>query len=284
MSYGHFLAFMSVFFWSALYVCVKVLLEEFSALELLFMQFVLGYVFLLLLKPKILKIPLKQELWFMLSGLCGITIYNLFLNLALEKTYASNVSVIIATAPLFSAIFAFSAKIEKPYKNFFIGFVFCIVGIYLLSFGGSAFSFSPLGDILALISAMGWGAYAIFILKITKMDYDLILSTRKIIFYGIIFMMPAFLFLDFSPNLNALLKPKILFNLLFVALFASGICFILFNKATLLIGAIKTNIYVYLTPIITIIASLIVLDENLSLTAFIGSTITLLGVVISERR
>ncbi len=283
---GHFFAFLSVFFWSSLYVSTKILLEEFSPLELLVLQFVFGYLFLLIIKPKRLILEdKKDELYFVLCGLTGITIYNLFLNLAIDYSLASNVSVIIAAAPLFTGIFSFLLRIDKPYINFFIGFIISIVGIIILSFNGKIeLQLNPLGDIMAIISSMGWGLYSVLITKITERNYDVILSTRKVIFYGIIFMIPSFFFLDFSPNFKSLTKPIILFNMIFVAVFASGICFIIWNKATSLIGAIKTNIYVYLTPVITIIVSIIVLKEKITLIALLGMFLTLLGVIISELR
>ena len=283
---GHFLAFLSVFFWSSLYVSTKILLEEFTPLELLVLQFVFGYLFLFIIKPKRLILEdKKDELYFVLCGLTGITIYNLFLNLAIDYSLASNVSVIIATAPLFTGIFSFLLRIDKPYINFFIGFIISIIGIIILSFNGKIeLQLNPLGDIMAIISSMGWGLYSVLITKITEKNYDVILSTRKVIFYGIIFMIPSFFFLDFSPNFQSLTKPVILFNMIFVAVFASGICFIIWNKATYLIGAIKTNIYVYLTPVITIIVSIIVLKEKITLISLSGMFLTLLGVIISEMR
>ena len=283
---GHFLAFLSVFFWSSLYVSTKILLEEFTPLELLVLQFVFGYLFLFIIKPKRLILEdKKDELYFVLCGLTGITIYNLFLNLAIDYSLASNVSVIIAAAPLFTGIFSFLLRIDKPYINFFIGFIISIIGIIILSFNGKIeLQLNPLGDIMAIISSMGWGLYSVLITKITEKNYDVILSTRKVIFYGIIFMIPSFFFLDFSPNFQSLTKPVILFNMIFVAVFASGICFIIWNKATYLIGAIKTNIYVYLTPVITIIVSIIVLKEKITLISLSGMFLTLLGVIISEMR
>ena len=116
------------------------------------------------------------------------------------------------------------------------------------------------------------------------MKYDIILSTRKVIFYGIIFMIPSFLFLDFRPNFKAFANPITLFNMIFLVTFASGICFIIWNKATDLIGAIKTNIYVYLTPVITIFVSIIVLKEHITIIAIVGIALTLVGVIISELR
>lgn len=278
---GHIFALSSVFFWSALYVCVKVLLESFSPFELLILQFALGYVMLLLYRPKYLRLPLQDELRIACAGLCGISIYNLFLNLAMEQTTASNVSIIIATAPLFTGIFSFILQIEKPYANFFLGFVLCIAGVALLSEG---FSINPVGDVLALISAVGWGAYSVLIVRILARRYDLVLVTRRMIFYGVVFLLPGFLVFDFSPNLAALGDPKVSLNLTLVALFASGLCFVLWNRATTLIGAIKTNIYVYLTPIITIFVAMILLGERIGFSGVVGVVLTLLGVALSEWR
>ncbi|MGX2982793.1 DMT family transporter [Helicobacter sp. 23-1045] len=278
---GHALALGSVGIWSSLYVSVKILLEAFNPLELLFLQSILGYVFLWIMKPKCLKIPLKNELYFALCGLFGITIYNLFLNLAMERTLASNVSVIITTAPLFAGILSFCFKLEKPYLNFFAGFALSIIGVYLLS---GDVKIHILGDILAIISAAGWGAYAVLVAKVMNLKYDIFLTTRRILFWGIVFIVPSFLFFDFAPNLNALKEPKIALNLFFVALFASALCFIMWNKATQLIGVVRTNIYVYLTPVFTIIASILILDERLGAVAFAGVVLVLFGVFISELR
>lgn len=283
---GHSLAFISVFIWSALYVSTKILLEHFNAFELLFLQFIIGYIFLLIIKPKRLVLEDKKDkLYFIICGLFGITIYNLFLNIAIDYSLASNVSVIIAASPLFTALISFLLKIEKPYFNFFIGFIISIVGIIIITFNGKIeLQLKPLGDIMAVISSIGWAVYSVFIVKITDKKYDFILSTRKIIFYGIVFMIPSFFFFDFNPNWAALKNPIVLFNMLFVAIFASGICFIIWNKATDLIGVLKTNVYVYLTPIITIIISIIVLKERMTFIAFIGITLTLIGVIVSELR
>ncbi|TXJ58144.1 DMT family transporter [Brachyspira aalborgi] len=283
---GHTFAFLSVLFWSSLYVSTKILLESFNPLELLVLQFCMGYILLLIIKPKRLKLNnKKEEIYFALAGLTGITIYNLFLNLAMSYSLASNVSVIIAAAPLFTGIFSFILRIEKPYISFFIGFIVSIIGITILSFNGQAeLKLNPLGDILAIISSIGWGLYSVIIKNITDMKYDIILSTRKVIFYGIIFMIPSFIFLDFHPNFKAFANPITLFNMIFLVTFASGICFIIWNKATDLIGAIKTNIYVYLTPVITIFVSIIVLKEHITIIAIVGIALTLVGVIISELR
>ncbi|WP_416862375.1 EamA family transporter, partial [Helicobacter ganmani] len=76
-----------------------------------------------ILCPRFLKSTLKDESYLILAGLSGITIYNLFLNLAMDYSKVSNVSVIIATAPLFTALLAAFLKIEKLSFIFFVAFI-----------------------------------------------------------------------------------------------------------------------------------------------------------------
>ena len=280
---GHFLAFLSVFLWSALYVSVKILLKSFGALELLFLQFLLGYIFLILLKPKFLKTTLRQELSLALAGLCGISLYNLFLNLAMLHSSAFNVSVIIALAPIFVALLSNLLKIERIPQYFLLGFALSLCGIIFLNFKDLKLGFG-VGDIFALLSTLGWALYCIIITSIFKPCQESLLLTRKMIFYGIIFIIPALFFEKTSFNLTPLLEPKIFLNLLFVAFFASAFCFILWNKAIILIGSIRTNIYVYLTPVITMFASAIFLEESIQPLAIGGMLFVLSGVFIATRR
>ncbi|MDD6055960.1 MAG: DMT family transporter [Helicobacter sp.] len=280
---GHFLAFASVFIWSSLYVSTKILLDFLTPLELMILQFSFGYVLLLALKPKILPFVWKNELLFALAGLSGICIYNLFLNLAMEQTFASNVSIIIATAPLFAGIFAYFLKLERLSAYFFIGFLIAICGIAFLNFSDlRAASFNFLGDLFALISSIGWGLYSVIIALMAK-GRDLLLSTRRIIFYGLIFSTPSLLALDFNPNFNAFLNFKFSANFIFVASFSSAFCFLAWNKATHLIGSVKTNIYVYLTPLFTIIVAYFALGENIGFLGIFGGILTLSGVAISMK-
>ncbi|GAB0172666.1 MAG: EamA family transporter [Helicobacter trogontum] len=282
---GHILALSSVFFWSVLYVSVKILLDYLSPFELLVLQFTFGYIVLFIMHPIFLRTSLREEVPFAIAGLCGISVYNLFLNLAIKQTYASNVSIIVATAPLFTGIFTFMLNIEKPYRNFFVGFILCLIGIILLSCGdGGVVGFNPLGDLLALISAVGWGVYSVMVIGIMKKGYNIAIATRKIVFYGLLFLIPGFFVFDFEPKWQNFIEPVVAFNFILIVLFPSALCFLMWNRATLLIGAIKTNTYVYLTPIITIIAAMIILDEQLGFYGIIGAVLTLCGVIISEYR
>lgn len=101
---GHFLALFTICVWGTTFIATKVLLKAFTPIEILFMRFLMGYFILLLMNHQGLSVSnIKQELYFIGAGITGVTLYFLLENIALTYTYASNVGIIIATAPFFTA-------------------------------------------------------------------------------------------------------------------------------------------------------------------------------------
>ena len=47
-------------------------------------------------------------------------------------------------------------------------------------------------------------------------------------------------------------------------------------------GAVKTSVYIYMAPVITVITSVLILHEKLTLLAGIGTVFTLIGLFLSE--
>ena len=52
----------------------------------------------------------------------------------------------------------------------------------------------------------------------------------------------------------------------------------------MVIGAVKSNNFIYLIPFVTMIASAIMLKENIKIIAILGGVLIILGVYISEYR
>ena len=122
---GHLAAVFTIIIWGTTFISTKILLEGFLPVEILFFRFVIGYTALLLLYPKKLKVTnRKHEPVFVFAGLCGICLYYLLENIALTFTFASNVGVIMSTAPFFTAILShlFFISEEKLRLRFFYRF------------------------------------------------------------------------------------------------------------------------------------------------------------------
>ena len=284
---GHLLAIVSILIWGTTFISTKILLETFSPIETLFIRITLAFVVLLVVCPRRLKLTdRKQELYFMAAGLCGVTLYYLLENIALTYTLASNVGVIVSLSPFFTAILAhWFLDGEKLRVQFFVGFVVAVLGISLISFNSiSNLQINPTGDILAVLAAAAWSAYSIFTKKISGFRYNTIQSTRRIFFYGLLFMIPTLFIFGFKPDINQIFRPINLFNFIFLGAGASALCFVTWNLAVKKLGAIKTSVYIYMVPVIAVVTATLVLGEPITWIAVVGILLTLAGLFISETK
>ena len=284
---GHLCALLTIIIWGTTFISTKILLVDFQPVEILFFRFVMGLLALLIIYPHRLKTTTKrQELTFALAGLCGICLYYLLENIALTYTMASNVGVIISVAPFFTAIMShlFLKEEGKLRANFFIGFVVAMIDIFLISFNGSKLELNPVGDLLALLAAFVWACYSILTKKISSYGYHTILTTRRVFFYGILFMIPTLFMFDFHLELSRFTNPVYLFNIIFLGLGASALCFVSWNLAVKVLGAVKTSIYIYMVPVITVVTSTLILHEQITALSIIGTLLTLAGLFLSERK
>ena len=283
---GHLSALLTIIVWGTTFISTKVMLVDFQPVEILFFRFVMGLLALLIVYPRRLKGTGKQqELVFAAAGLCGICLYYLLENIALTYTMASNVGVIISVAPFFTAILSHVfLKEERPRANFFVGFGIAMTGIFLISFNGSGVEMNLFGDLLALLAALVWACYSVLTKKISSYGYPTILTTRRIFCYGILFMFPAIFLFDFHLDLERFANPVYLFNILFLGLGASALCFVTWNFAVKVLGAVKTSVYIYMIPVITVVVSAVILHERITALAGAGTVLTLAGLFLSESK
>lgn len=264
---GHLACIFTIIVWGTTFISTKVLLRSFSPVEILFIRFVIGYIALWIAYPKQLRITnKKQEIFFAAAGLCGVTLYYLFENIALTYTLASNVGVVVSIAPFFTAILGFLIhKEEKLHLRFFVGFGIALAGICLISFNSeTSFAINPLGDLLAIGAAILWAFYSIITRKLSSFGYNMIQTTRRIFFYGILFMIPFLFIMDFHVSLEPFMDLTNVLNFIFLGIGACALCFVTWNYAVRHLGTVKTSVYIYGVPVITTITSALILHEEIT--------------------
>ena len=245
---GHILAFLTVFVWGITFVSTKVLLTVVTPIEILFLRFMLGFLALCVIHHRVTPfMGARVEALFALAGATGVTLYFLMENIALTMTSASNVGVIVAIAPLFIALIAtFVTREERVGVKFFAGFVMAISGIALISFTGAAAGDAGLaGCLLAVLAALAWAVYSTIGKRIAKLGLSTVATTKRT--------------------------------------FASATCYVMWNKAASIVGVVSVSAYLYLTPVVTVVASVIVLAEPLTWQIVLGVMLTVTGLVLSER-
>ena len=206
-------------------------------------------------------------------------------NTALGITQASNVAFIICTAPLLTTILSLLFyKSEKATKGLVYGSLLALIGVGLVVFNGSVvLKLSPVGDLLTLLAALSWAFYSLVIKRMTG-RYPTVFITRKIFFYGVLTILPAFLLHPLQPDFDVLLQPLVLSNLLFLAVLASLICYILWNVVLKQLGTMRASNYIYLNPLVTMVASVLILHEQITWITLMGAACIILGVYLAEKK
>ena len=79
-------------------------------------------------------------------------------------------------------------------------------------------------------------------------------------------------------------KPEIILNFLFLGVGASALGFFLWNLFAKWIGAIKTSVYIYVSPVVTVVLSVVILHEKMTFVSVTGALLILLGLIVSQKK
>jgi drug/metabolite transporter (DMT)-like permease len=283
---GHAVAILTVACWGGTFINTKYLLMGgMQPHEIFFVRFLLAYLCIWFISPrKLFCNNWKDELTMLLLGITGGSLYFWAENTAVQLTFVNDVSFIICMAPLFTIFFAtIFLKNVKVSQKLITGSAIALAGVAIVIFNGHfVLHLNPSGDALALLASFCWGIYSLVIKRVSG-KYSTSFITRKVFFYGILTILPAFLFQHWSFPLSGLEKPIIWLNLFFLGVVASFACYLMWNWSVRKIGALKTANYNYLNPISTVVLSAIFLKESITPIAFLGGILILIGIFMSNR-
>ena len=233
----------------------------------------------------------KDELLMVGLGLTGGSMYFLTENEAMNHTTTTNTSLIVCLCPLFAtALIGAVYKTERLRPSQMLGTVLAALGVVVVVLNGHfVLHLSPLGDTLALSACLCWAVYSLLMIPANK-KYDVVFITRKVFFYGLLSMIPYYLLTgnDFPSTSSGgslpdvLRTPAILTNLLFLGCVASMICFVAWNWAMKVLGAVTTTNYVYVNPITTILFAWMILNEQITIFFLLGTLLILTGMYLAE--
>ena len=282
----HFLAAGVVLIWGCTFINSKLLLNHgMEAHEIYALRFLFAYVCILFISPrKLWSESWQDELRMFVLGITGGTLYFITENEAVRIGYVNNVSFIVCTAPMVTTLLALIfIKEVKATRNLVVGTILATLGVGFVIFNGHfVLNLNPLGDMLALCACLCWAIYSILLKNVSE-KYSAVFITRKVFFYGLVTVLPVFIFSPWHFSLNSFMRPVVWGNLLFLGFVASFMCFVLWSWVSKQLGALVASNYIYLNPISTVVFSAIFLGETMTPMAFIGSSMILFGVYLSNK-
>ena len=279
------MALAAVVLWGTTFVSTKTLLGHgLTPADIMFYRFLQAYIIMWFFSPHFhWPKNLKDELLFIGAGICGGSLYFLTENSALKLTLASNVALLVGTAPILTVLLSrFLLKTGRLRHNLIIGSLVALFGVACVVYNGSVIlQIHPVGDLLSLTAAVTWALYNIFLKKLDG-KYDTLYITRKIFFYGVLTLSPVFLIHPLTTDIALLTQPAVLGNLLFLGLVASLFCYVIWNRAVKQLGTIATSNYIYIVPLVTMLSSALILKEQITPMASTGAVLILGGVYVAE--
>lgn len=285
---GYLLALLAIFFWSFNVIYSKYLAGVFTPFEISFIRWVIPAILFLPFAYKEI-ISYRQKIldnWLLILilTLTGLGFQNTFIYYAGHTANAVDMALIGATSPIFLMIFSavFLHKRISFYQIF--GIMIAIAGVAIIIFktGNETWGHMKLsvGDIWMFIAAITFAVYGVAQKKFPSNLPQFPFFTFMICLSSLIFLPLAAY--DFYHSEPVHIRKADVVILIILGVFNSGIAYIAWNRALVLIGTVKAGMIYYLIPVFSAIEAYFLLGEKIFAEQVYGIILVLAGIMISN--
>lgn len=279
----------AIIFWGISFVATKAALREISPVTLLALRFALGLMFLLavLAVRRLPLLPPRQD-WpsLALMGFVGVFVHQMLQAFGLTMTSAVNTGWLIGLIPIWSALLAAVLLREQ--------FGFTKLAGLMVGFAGAALVVtrgvidldvlalpSTRGDLLILASTVNWAVYTI-LGHATIRKLGATRATAGAMLFGWLMLLPLFVARTGWREIPNLTAPG-WGALCFLGIGCSGLGYLFWYGAVEKIEASRVAAFLYLEPLVTLIAAVILLGERVTPIVVAGGLLVLAGVLLMQR-
>jgi drug/metabolite transporter (DMT)-like permease len=268
----------TIILWASSFVGIRYALKEYSPVHLAVLRYVTASVFLIFLFPynKFKKPDLRSIVLVSISGLLGIALYNIMINIGEQDITAPSASFIVNTVPLFTALLSFILFNEKIVFRSIIALFICFSGVGMISYGEQG-AFTWAGGFKYILTAAFLQAIYFIIQKIALQR----LSSSEAAIYSI--WAGTIVLLLFSAGiLDAISQAswQATVSVIYLGVFPAALGYTIWSFVILKIGATQSAIYLFLVPIVSLLISMVWINEVPGMLSLIGGSIVLIGVIL----
>ncbi len=219
-------------------------------------------------------------------GLAGNVVYQLLFIVGLDATLAGNASILLATAPVWTALFSVWSGHERVSRGFWVGAGGTVVGISLVVSGGASNTLllgsdTLQGDLLILLAAIVWALYTVWGRPLVD-RYGSLRATAWTLWIGTV---P--LALIGAPTLDGAvltgLGAKGWLAILYAGVLGIGVAYLIWYRGVAELGSARTAIYSNTIPIVALAVAWVWLGERPSPLQYLGAALVLAGVAWTRR-
>jgi drug/metabolite transporter (DMT)-like permease len=276
-----------VLIWAASFSVVKFGLREMGPLSFATLRFTAGALFLLAWVCVVEGRPtIRREDWLrvVLVGLTAIGVYQAFFTVGLKYTTASNSSLMLATIPAWTALFAAGSGQETVSRFQIVGILFSFVGVAAIIRGGDGqlamTSETLAGDAMTIVAA-GLSGLSTVLSKRLLSRYSSLRVMSVAMVCGSLFLV-AISVPEMATQEWTHISASTWLALAFSAVPAAGFAYMIWFKSIGEIGASRTVIYNNLIPPVAIVIAVSTLGETFTPLQAAGAVIVIAGVTLAR--
>ena len=270
------------------FIATKQALLGLGIFQVVFFRHLLALIFLTLLlwrKRKTLYIPGKDLKHFLLLTLVEPVGYFIFETIGIRYSSPSNVSIIIATIPIFSLLFAWWILKEKSRIPAITGIVLSLLGVYLIVMASAKSDLAPrplLGNLFTIGACVSAGLYNVLCRRLGQTYSPWTITYYQSIVATVIFLPLAIIEYFILPDFQV--TGEVFFSVLYLALGSSVAAYFILNFSLAKLPTQKVAIFANLVPVVTVFASWIFYGEFLAARQFFGALLVILGIYLTYLR
>jgi len=270
--------------WGAMFVVVKIIVDEVHPIQLVWLEYLISLVFLIgysVLKREKWHINWRDLRLIFWIGVIGNTISLVAQEMGTGISNAQTASVITSTIPAFMIIFGWLILKESLDKVKILSVIIAILGVIMIVGLHMSGSNVGLGIGLLLLTAMTWALMSVLIKKVKT--YSSLQITIMSTVVAVVCLTPFILSnTDALTSIN-FLEPKVFLSLLYIGGVSTAVAYVMWNKGLKVISASSSGIFYLIQPIVGSFLGWLLLGEQISVGFIIGSAMILASVWISVK-
>ena len=280
--------FVTAIFWGGTFIAGRVVARGVGPFSAAFLRFAVASIFLLLItyrvENRLPPVRKSQVIPLILLGMTGVFSYNVFFFKGLKIIHAGRASVIIASNPVFIALFASYFFKEKLTLIKFAGIIISVTGAIVVISRGSPLEIMKgnigLGEVFISFCVMSWVAYSL-IGKAVMKDLSPLLSVSYSSVVGAVCLFtPAYLE-GMVQHFSNYTKIEWL-GIIYLGFFGTVLGFVWYYEGIKAIGATKASQFINFVPVSAVVLAFFLLAEPVTSSLVIGTLMVCAGVYLTN--